>query len=100
MQCWRALRQAVNTVIQGSAADILKTALIALHRHLTVEQPEGGAWCVPVASVHDEIVLEVRADCIDEGERLLRRVMTDAGAGMAVALQVTTMRGANWHDAK
>ena len=49
---------AVNTVVQGSSSDIMKLALIGLHKRL----PKSGIDCIMVSTVHDEIVVEVRRE--------------------------------------
>jgi DNA polymerase-1 len=64
----RALRQAVNTIIQGTAADINKLALVRLHRAL----PD---CCRLLLTVHDSVLLEVPEDRAESTSRLVRRVM-------------------------
>lgn len=91
----RARRQSVNTVVQGSAADILKAALLGLHRRL-LGDAEMRQWCVPLASIHDEIMLEVRQDRVLDAARLLREVMTLPGRGLNVPLEVSVAAGESW----
>jgi DNA polymerase-1 len=89
-----AERSAINAPMQGTAADIIKRAMIAVH-----------AWCARadsparlVMQVHDELVLEVRAEAIDEVTRLVRDRMVNA-ATLSVPLKVDARAGANWDEA-
>ncbi|HYB64613.1 MAG TPA: DNA polymerase I, partial [Steroidobacteraceae bacterium] len=89
-----AERSAINAPMQGTAADIIKRAMIAVH-----------AWCSRADSparlimqVHDELVLEVRAEKIAEVTRAVRERMVDA-ASLSVPLRVDAGTGANWDEA-
>ena len=89
-----AERSAINAPMQGTAADIIKTAMIAVD-----------AWCqredVParlIMQVHDELVLEVRADAIDAVGAGIRERMVGA-AELRVPLRVDLGTGANWDEA-
>ena len=89
-----AERSAINAPMQGTAADIIKRAMIGVHDWL-------GSSGVParlVMQVHDELVLEVREDAIAEIEAGLRARMA-AGAELRVPLRVDVGRGANWDEA-
>jgi DNA polymerase-1 len=89
-----AERSAINAPMQGTAADIIKRAMISVHDWL-------GHELVParvVMQVHDELVLEVREDAIEAVERGVRGRMT-AAAELRVPLQVDVGRGANWDEA-
>jgi DNA polymerase-1 len=93
-----AERMTVNMPIQGTAADILKLAMIALHRDL----PRGGDGDAParmILTVHDELVFEVRREAADECAALIRARMQGA-ASLAVPLDVDLGVGENWKDAK
>jgi len=88
-----AERSAINAPMQGSAADIIKRAMI------TVDQ-----WCqdegVParlIMQVHDELVLEVRTDFVAEATLAVGTRM--AAAALAVPLKVELGSGANWDEA-
>jgi DNA polymerase-1 len=93
----QAERIARNTPIQGSAADILKLAMVAIDRRLREE-----AWpAIMVCTVHDELVFEVEPG---EAERLAQMVkgeMEGAGrqAGISVHLRVDVGHGPSWADA-
>jgi DNA polymerase-1 len=89
-----AERSAINAPMQGTAADIIKRAMIDVHQWL------GGADAPArlVMQVHDELVLEVRDDSIEQVERELRTLMT-AAAALRVPLRVDVGRGTNWDEA-
>jgi DNA polymerase-1 len=90
-----ARRVAINSRIQGSAADLLKLAMIALDRRLVAACP--GARLL--LTVHDELVLEAPAG---EAERVagLVRAEMEGAARLAVPLVVETGIGPNWGEAK
>ncbi len=89
-----AERSAINAPMQGTAADIIKSAMIAVD-----------TWCqredVParlIMQVHDELVLEVRADAVDAVGAGVRERMVKA-AELSVPLRVDLGTGANWDQA-
>jgi DNA polymerase-1 len=86
-----AERSAINAPMQGTAADIVKRAMVGVHDWLR-ELP-GQARLV--MQVHDELVLEVREDAVEAVERGLRARMT-AAAELRVPLRVDIGRGLNW----
>jgi DNA polymerase I len=89
-----AERSAINAPMQGTAADIIKRAMISVHDWLA-------GSTVParlVMQVHDELVLEVRADAVGDVERGLRGRMA-AAAELRVPLKVEVGSGANWDQA-
>jgi DNA polymerase-1 len=88
-----AQRQAINAPIQGTAADILKIAMIRLDRELT----ERKLAARMVLQVHDEVVLEVPKDELDEVSALTRAVMEQAYK-LDVPLKVDAEVGENWFD--
>ena len=79
----RAQRQAVNARIQGSAAGILKKAMIALHRHF---KKQGKGWKI-IATVHDEVILLVDETITEDEKKEIRDIMTGVVA-LAVPLKV------------
>jgi DNA polymerase-1 len=91
-----AERMTVNMPIQGTAADILKLAMIDLHRELT---RRGTPDCRMILTVHDELVFEVRREALDEYTALIRAKMSGA-ASLAVPLDVDVGVGESWKDAK
>jgi DNA polymerase-1 len=89
-----AERSAINAPMQGTAADIIKRAMIAVD-----------AWCqredAParlIMQVHDELVLEVRSDAAESVATAIRDRMTAAGE-LRVPLRVDIGMGANWDEA-
>jgi DNA polymerase-1 len=89
-----AERTAINAPMQGTAADIIKRAMIAVDHWLMVEQ-------VPAAiimQVHDELVLEVDADSAEQVKAGVRERMS-AAAQLAVPLEVDVRDGLNWDEA-
>ncbi|KNX37265.1 DNA polymerase I [Luteipulveratus halotolerans] len=89
-----AERMALNAPIQGSAADIIKLAMLRVDRRLK----ESGAKSRMLLQVHDELVLEVAAGERDDLEALVRTEM-GAAVEMDVPLDVSVGVGGSWHDA-
>ncbi|MFT4262755.1 MAG: DNA polymerase I [Nocardioides sp.] len=89
-----AERMALNAPIQGSAADLIKVAM--LHVQEAIE--EAGLRSRLLLQVHDELVLEVAAGERDALEELVRREM-GAAADLRVPLDVSVGTGRSWHDA-
>ncbi|MDJ0802368.1 MAG: DNA polymerase I [Desulfobacterales bacterium] len=89
-----AERTAVNTPIQGTAADLIKLAMIEVDRRLQ----EKAFQARMLLSVHDEIVLEVPPEEIDPVGRMVRTAMEDIWE-LAVPLKVNLATGANWAEA-
>jgi DNA polymerase-1 len=89
-----AERMALNAPIQGSAADIMKVAMLGVDRALR----ESGAKSRMLLQVHDELVLEVAPGERADLEALVRREM-GAAAEMDVPLEVSVGVGHSWHDA-
>jgi DNA polymerase I len=90
-----ARRMAINARIQGSAADLLKRAMIAVDRRLRAEHPDAKL----LLTVHDELVAEAPAAGAPAVAELVRREMTGA-AELAVPLVVDVGSGPTWYDAK
>ena len=89
-----AERSAINAPMQGTAADIIKRAMIAVDRWCATT---GGAARL-IMQVHDELVLEVAADFVDEARRHVSALMRDA-ASLAVPLVVDAGIGHSWDEA-
>ncbi|MGC7102043.1 DNA polymerase I [Amycolatopsis lurida] len=89
-----AERMALNAPIQGSAADIIKVAMLNVHRALT----EAKLRSRVLLQVHDELVLEVADGEHDELEALVRKEM-GAAYELAVPLEVSVGYGRSWNDA-
>jgi DNA polymerase-1 len=88
-------RMAVNTVIQGSAADIIKIAMINCKRSLAAENLTARL----VLQVHDELVFEVPEDEVDSVTELARREMV-AAFSLDPPLEVDVGNGETWLSAK
>ncbi|NNF59700.1 MAG: DNA polymerase I [Gammaproteobacteria bacterium] len=89
-----AERSAINAPMQGTAADIIKRAMISVHQWLQSH----GAGARLIMQVHDELVLEVPEKNISEVTDNVVRLMADA-AELQVPLKVDTGSGANWDEA-
>ena len=89
-----AERMALNAPIQGSAADIIKLAMLNLHRRLREE----GMRSRLLLQVHDELVLEVAEGEVEALEVLVRKEMGDAYP-LAVPLDVSVGIGRTWDEA-
>jgi DNA polymerase-1 len=89
-----AERTAINAPMQGTAADIIKKAMISVHQWLQDERP--GARMI--MQVHDELVFEVDRDCIDPVRDRVIELMNNA-ATLSVPLRVDAGVGLNWDEA-
>jgi DNA polymerase-1 len=90
-----AERTAINTPIQGTAADIMKIAMIRVHKGLQ----ENGMSGKILLQVHDELVLEVPQSELGACKDLVRQEMQNA-ATLRVPLLVELSAANNWKDAK
>ncbi len=90
-----AERTAINSPIQGSAADILKVAMIRLDRALT----ETGLATRMLLQVHDEIVLEVPKSELEVVKTMVKEIMESA-INLSVPLIVDENEGQTWYEAK
>jgi DNA polymerase I len=89
-----AERAAINAPMQGTAADIIKRAMISVHEWCL----SSGAPAKLIMQVHDELVLEVRADALETVAAAVRDHMVKA-ATLSVPLRVDVGSGANWDEA-
>ena len=90
-----AERTAMNTPVQGTAADIIKKAMIQVHHALR----EQGLKSRMLLQVHDELVLEAPMAEVDLVKALLRSAMENAAA-LSVPLTVDIKQGLNWAETK
>jgi DNA polymerase-1 len=88
-----AERTAINTVIQGSAADLIKRAMI----DVTNAIKSNGLKARMLLQIHDELVFEAPASEIETLAAIVRKAMTEAIA-FEVPIKVDIGRGANWLD--
>ncbi len=86
-------RIAVNTPIQGTAADLIKRAMVTIAARLAAE----GRRARMILQVHDELILEAPPEEADAAADLVREAMEGA-AELRVPLKVDGSRGANWAD--
>jgi DNA polymerase-1 len=91
-----AERSAINAPMQGTAADIIKRAMIDVEVWLHAQGEAAPARLI--MQVHDELVLEVRADAVAEVREGVRQHMC-AAATLRVPLKVEVGVGANWDEA-
>ncbi|AZD05548.1 DNA polymerase I [Pseudomonas chlororaphis] len=89
-----AERTAINAPMQGTAADIIKKAMVAVDNWLTAS----GLDAKVILQVHDELVLEVREDLVDLVSEEIRGYMSQA-ATLDVPLLVEAGVGSNWDEA-
>ncbi len=89
-----AERTAINAPMQGTAADIMKRAMVAVQAWLD----ESGLDARVILQVHDELVLEVREDLVDPVRDKVRALMSGA-ATLDVPLLVEAGVGTNWDEA-
>jgi DNA polymerase-1 len=90
-----AERTAINTPIQGSAADIIKLAMLRIHSRLR----EGKHEARMILQVHDELIFEVPVEEMEEIQALAREEMENAYP-LDVPLKVDIKKGPNWYDMK
>ena len=88
-------RAAMNMPIQGSAADIIKLAMIKVHKALK----DGGFKSRLILQVHDELLIETHKDEKEAVAKILKENMEQA-AKLAVPLDVDVHEGASWFEAK
>jgi DNA polymerase-1 len=91
----QAQRFAINTVIQGSAADLIKVAMINIQRRIEAEH----LAVKLILQIHDELVFEMPAGEADEHAKWIRQEMTSALA-LSVPLKVDISYGPTWLSGK
>jgi DNA polymerase-1 len=91
----RAEREAMNTPLQGTAADLLKLAMVKVHARLKREKMQTRM----ILTVHDELVFEAPERELDRAQEIVRAEMEGAHP-MRVPLKVDVGVGQNWKEAK
>jgi DNA polymerase-1 len=86
-------REAVNTVVQGSAADMIKLAMLRVDRRLRAEQRRAAL----VLQIHDELLLEAPPEEVAEVERLVAEEMRSALV-LEVPVEVSVASGGSWAE--
>ena len=90
-----AERIAINSVVQGSAADLIKIAMVNIHRRLREE----GRPSRMLLQVHDELVFETPEDAVEAEAAMVRQEMVSA-MSLDVPLKVDVGWGKNWGEVK
>jgi len=88
-----AKRAAINAPIQGSSADLLKAAMVSVHRALNPDE------AAILLTVHDELILETREDKAEAISRLCRELMESA-LDLSIPIPVECSIGPSWADLK
>jgi DNA polymerase-1 len=88
-----AEREATNAPLQGSAADLMKLAMVRIDRALRDSELDA----TMLLQIHDELIFEVRATQLSETANLVRSHMESA-IELSVPLEVTLKAGRNWYD--
>ena len=88
-------RVALNTPIQGSAADIIKLAMVKIYNRLKAEKLKSKL----ILQVHDELIIETLLEEKEQVSKILKEEMEKA-ANLLVPLLVDMSEGDNWYDAK
>lgn len=88
-----AEREATNAPLQGSAADLMKLAMVRIDRALA----ESRLDATMLLQIHDELIFEVRKSDLTEAASLIRRHMENAIV-LSVPLEVTLKSARNWYD--
>jgi len=91
----QAERMAVNTVIQGTAADILKKVMIEVAKVI-----EGKDDITLNLQVHDELIFEVRDEVAEKYAKLIKKIMESSISFDHVKLEANVASGKNWAEAK
>jgi DNA polymerase-1 len=90
-----AERMAINSVVQGSAADLIKRAMVNLHRRLKKENRPSRM----LLQVHDELVFETPRAAVEEDAQIIRQEMQDA-IQLKVPVRADVGWGKNWQEGK
>ena len=88
-------RLAMNTPIQGTAADIIKMAMVLVRNRLVKECPEAKL----ILQIHDELIIDTPKDCMEKTQTILTECMENA-VELAVKLEVSQNAAYNWYDLK
>ena len=88
-------RAAMNTPIQGTAADIMKIAMVDLDKKLEIENLQSKI----ILQIHDELILEAKLEEKEHVKELLKSCMENA-IKLIVPLEVELQEASNWYDAK
>jgi DNA polymerase I len=95
MMSSQAERMAINSPVQGSAADMIKLAMIRLHKAMQAHKMASKL----ILQVHDELVLDVVPEELEKLKPMITEAMRDALPGLNVPIVVDIGTGAHWLDA-
>ena len=90
-----ALSHRRNSPIQGSSADIIKLAMINVHRALREERVDARL----ILQIHDELIVEASRACAERAAQILRREMENV-VKLSVPLTVELQMGNSWYECK
>ena len=90
----RAERQAINAIVQGTASEICKQAMIRIHNALDFPK------CRLLVQVHDEVVLTVPTEELPKWEPMVEDLMGNGSSIMGVSLEVEAHHAGSWSEAK
>jgi len=88
-------RVAMNSPIQGTAADIIKLAMVNTEKALS----ESGIDASLILQVHDELIVEANVNCAEQAKKILQREMENA-VKLSVPLTVEIASGKTWYECK
>ncbi|MCL4321592.1 MAG: DNA polymerase I [Deltaproteobacteria bacterium] len=91
-------RAAINAPIQGTAADIIKIAMVNIHKRLQ-DSPELKKDAKMILQVHDELIFEVKESLVNELKDIVTVLMTDKNLLANVPLVINIGVGRNWAEA-
>lgn len=89
-------RVAMNTPIQGSAADVMKIAMIKVNDHIL----KYGNDCKLICQVHDELIFEVKDEIVEDVKDEIKEIMENILNNQEIKLKVSYAIGNNWLEAK
>ena len=86
---------AVNTVIQGTAAEVIKKVMIELYKFLKEKED-----IKMLLQVHDELIFEIKDEKVEEYKAVIENIMRNSVKFENVKLEVNSSVGKNWAEAK
>jgi DNA polymerase-1 len=95
MQKAAFMRESVNAVFQGSAADLIKLSMIEIERYMAEEEIDGAM----LLQIHDELIFEMREECVDEVASKLQYMMENI-LQLDVPLVCSVSIGDSWGELK
>ena len=95
MQKASFLRESVNTVFQGSAADLIKLSMLEAERYLIEEQIDGSM----LLQIHDELIFEIKEEIVEEIAQKLKYIMENI-MELEIPLVCSVNVGNSWGELK